>query len=342
MRLLMISSLFVFSLSLCLTKCALVGMPENRLIKTVRITGHMDLATFSPDGEIVATVDKTDLSSGKYAINIAQTNDGSLRYSTVGYPVYGLAFSPDSKILAASCNDGVRLLQVANGQLLRTFEGNQFFSVVFSPDGQNLASGGAEGKVRVWRVSDGSLLHTYVVDKWITSVAFSMNGEVLAAGTASNIGFVRRSEASTENSAIVLFRLKDHQQLTPLAVRTSGVLSLAFSGDGQVLASGDADGFVRLWRLGDSTLLKSIHIESNLKAPSEIQTSVNDLSFSPDGQMLAVAGDRKLLLLKSADLTSLNTLNEDTKPFLRVLFAQGGDSLLSASQDDTIRFWQVK
>ena len=56
-------------------------------------------------------------------------------------------------------------------------------SVAFSPDGQTLTSGSRE-TVRLWRVSDGTLLrilegHT----DWVLSVAFSPDGQILASGS---------------------------------------------------------------------------------------------------------------------------------------------------------------
>ena len=59
------------------------------------------------------------------------------------------------------------------------------------------------------------------------------------------------------------------------------VHSVAFSPDGQILASGSYDKTVRLWRAADGTLLRT------LKGHTDWVLSV---AFSPDGKALAYGG----------------------------------------------------
>ena len=57
--------------------------------------------------------------------------------------------------------------------------------MAFSPDGQILASDSFDNTIRLWRVSDGSLLRTlegHTSDMW-RPVAFSPDGRTLASGS---------------------------------------------------------------------------------------------------------------------------------------------------------------
>ncbi len=339
-RLQIASSLLIIGTTFCFSNCGLSGATRDRLLKTIPISGSSDLAALSPDGETLATVDRTDLSSGKYAIRIIQISDGRIKYSTDKYPIYGLAFSLEGSILAATCSDGVRLFRTVDGQLLRTLAGNQLFAAAFSPNGEVLASGGAEGEVEIRRVSDGSLLHKYSVGKWITSLAFSPNGEVLAAGTSANIGFVLRSDASTEDNPIILWRVTENLALATLTGHKYGVLSLAFSDDGTILASGGSDGFVKLWRVLEKSLIKSHKIVTESGVAEKPEATINHLSFGPDSKSLAVAYDKEILLLHPDDLTTSLTLKGHTGAVLHLHFNRDG-TLASFGQDKTIRLWRL-
>ena len=111
-------------------------------------------------------------------------------------------------------------------------------------------------------------------------------------------------------------------------------LSVAFSPDGQLLATGDANSEVRVWRVADG---KNI-----LTCRGHIGW-VWSVAFSPDGKTLASGSDDrtiKLWDLKTGECR--HTGREHTQQVWSVAFSPDGQILASASEDRTVKLWIVK
>ena len=78
------------------------------------------------------------------------------------------------------------------------------------------------------------------------------------------------------------------------------VWGVAFSPDGQYLASGSADGTVRLRRARDGSPVRVLN-GALLQTLSGHSGDVHGLAFSPDGRWLASSGDDKTVRLWSLD-----------------------------------------
>src|SRR4051794_38440960 len=77
--------------------------------------------------------------------------------------VGGVAFAPDSQLLATASADGTAILwDVKTGRAVRTFKGHtdRVVAVAFSPDGRLLATASFDGTARVWDVATGEARHT--------------------------------------------------------------------------------------------------------------------------------------------------------------------------------------
>jgi WD40 repeat protein len=75
---------------------------------------------------------------------------------------------------------------------------------------------------------------------------------------------------------VELWRAGDGERLYQLDI--AGVMRVAFSKDGDTLATGCYDHTVRLWRSADGALLKTLDGHGDY---------VTDLAFSPSGELLA-------------------------------------------------------
>jgi len=213
-------------------------------------------------------------------------------------------------------------------------------SVAYSPDGQLLVSGSSDRTIKLWR-QDGTFIKSLSIPYNINaqladvrSVAVSPDGKLLAVGVQLFNGV-----SHTYTGAVQVWRISDGvlvQTLTGYGsgdVTATGVNSVAFSPDGQYLASGSWDRLVKVWRVANGTLVIS---------RSDHTQKVNAVAFSPDGQRLASASDDMTAkLYRTSDWGVERTLAGHTNVVLSLAFSPNSARLATGSWDQTVRIWNV-
>jgi len=207
-----------------------------------------------------------------------------------------LAVSPDGALVAFATSLGIALYDLRRLQPVRMLTAAGVDRVTFSPDGRLVAAGVFVGRT---------------------------TGRDERGGV--------QMETSRVGMAIRIWRVADGAELRTFDAHQSFIHGLAFSPDGQLLASGAHDDSVKLWRVSDGSLRFSVD-----------HPRVFDVAFSPDGQLLAAAGNEPFIpLWRVNDGALAGRLAGGQRGFMGLAFAPDGQTLAAGSFDQQVYLWRL-
>jgi WD40 repeat protein len=281
--------------------------------------GEVKSIAFFPDSSkmISSSKDTTirmwDTRTGR-PIGDPQQNTGNVYCATV---------SPDGSQIASCSWNEIRLRDVdAGGHLDESLRGHthKVRWVAYSLDGSRIASCSDDCKIRVWDANTGEEIGIPLAGHTnnINCVAFSRDGTLASASSDRTV------------------RIWDIQNgYATLHGHGGQVLSVAWSPDATLLASGSADHLIHLWEGQTRGLI--FELQGHI-------SDVTSVAFSPDGLKLASASEDKTIRLwdtRTGHCIGNPLQGHDT--FVQcVAFTPDGQHIASGSGDRTIRIWSMK
>ncbi len=206
----------------------------------------------------------------------------------------------------------------------------EVYSAALSADSGLLATASYDKTVRLWNAGSAQAIATYKGhEAKVMCVAFSPDGQTIVSGSA---------DKTLKLWQVVKQPQERDQTDGPEALRTfkehpAFVHCVAFSPDGQTIASGSAAKTVHLWKNEDASQLHSLEAH---------ESSVYAVVFSPDGKTLASSGlDTQIKLLNVADAKEIQKLSGHQEGVLALSFSDDGKFLYSGSTDRTVRKWNA-
>ncbi len=235
---------------------------------------------FSPDGKRVAAAG-SDLS-----IRVYNPETGKLEATLTGAksPITSLAFFPDSNRLVAAGGDRVVVIwDVAKQKIIKELPGHEsaIMSLAVSDDSKLILSGGAVGDrtVRAFMPEGDKPAWTWAGRSAVCAVAVRKGAKHAAAGLA-------------DGSLVTL----DISGATPkesyITAHVAGVACIAYSRDGNRLASVGGDGVVRVWTVAENGALTPLVRFEGQTRPGALGTftPLTGVAFGPDSRYVAAVG----------------------------------------------------
>ncbi|MEM9539268.1 MAG: WD40 repeat domain-containing protein [Cyanobacteria bacterium P01_E01_bin.42] len=186
---------------------------------------------------VVTPDDRVLITGGLDGIRVLDLRVTKPLYTLVRFDVVtALAIHPNGYILASASQDGtLKFWNLRTSKLVKEFEAHEeaIDTLAFTPDGETLISGSRDRSIKLWRSETGELLKTLDSARTVNAIAVHPSGVLFASGSREGIR---------------LWDIETGEIINLFTDYSDWVETLAFSPDGNILATGGFDNQVKLWR----------------------------------------------------------------------------------------------
>lgn len=252
----------------------------------------------------------------------------------------GLVFAPKNSIIRGTFGDSaprwvenIWPLQEEWNERVQLLEGHHgpVTTISLPDDDRFLASGSADGSIKIWDLSHGKCLHTlHENDGAVNATAFSTNGAQVA---------------SASSDIISVWDAGSGRRLQSFSGHDGSIRLLSFSQDDQKLISYSFDRTIKTWSLRTGLCTESIATTS----------PACSATFSSDGQRIALGlfddavievwnlspGRRPSIIRGRRSSARDDAVRTSAFSVRAIAFSQSGDQLVSCSSDKIIKLWNT-
>lgn len=296
---------------------------DDKAVKLWRLKGILPTLegacfSISPDNKTIAI-------GNDEGIITLQRHDKTLQFTAHKGKIVKVIFNPTGNSIASIGADNQIKLWNLEGKLLKSWRGhsgnstlpyNPIQDISFHPNGKTLVTvGGIDKQVNWWNL-EGTLIKNWQDDNQVTSISFSSDGILATAGAVVKLWsqegkLLQTLQGHIENITSMTFSRDGKYIVTASNDKTvkiwqtngtllqnlphrNNVYSVAISPDNQIVVTSTTDKTLHFWSF-DGTLLHTI---------TDLEDVVNEVGFSSDGKMLALA-DLNKVTLWNLDLNDL-------------------------------------
>jgi WD40 repeat protein len=228
--------------------------------------------------------------------------------------IHSLTISADGQLMASATSSLISIWNLSKRKQLRVLKGHEALitDLVFTPDNKTLISTSGDGTIRLWDTNTGKeriVLRGH--ERGVEGAALTNDGEFVTVGdqtvrfwswkTGNALGVLRREDLT---QADTLLNVKVNPQTKFAAVMDTfhvqiwdaagdqwnllhefatgiGLDGMSFDPSGSLLAFGSDSGLLRVMDTASGEILITLE--------PEVEDNIQQVSFSPDGRLLAAS-----------------------------------------------------